>query len=98
MGPINPANLVSTNPSSSKIGSVGSTTQLARHRAQTFATRAKSFIEPECEQPSVSALVGLSLLASFHSGESQQSLGFMYCGERMRCIFLLLLNLSTISS
>lgn len=78
---INPANLNSNNSSASKTPTAVSSTQLARHRARIFAAHSKSFIEPECEQPSISALLGLGLLASYHTGESQQSLGFMYCGE-----------------
>ncbi|TDL15297.1 hypothetical protein BD410DRAFT_796511 [Rickenella mellea] len=51
---------------------------------QVFAKKAKDYIEPECERPSLSAVQALSLLASFYSGQGQQTIGFMYFGMSAR--------------
>lgn len=45
-----------------------------------FAEEAKGYIETECSRPSISAVQALSMLASFYSGQGQQTLGFMYFG------------------
>lgn len=48
---------------------------------QHFAMKAKSYIESECERPSLSAVQALAMLARFYSGQGQQTLGFMHFGE-----------------
>ncbi|EMD40262.1 hypothetical protein CERSUDRAFT_110868 [Gelatoporia subvermispora B] len=47
---------------------------------EIFATKAKSYIESECEKPSISVVNALSTIASFHSSRGEQTLGFMYFG------------------
>lgn len=46
-----------------------------------FADLCKSRIEDELGAPSLSAIQGLGLLGSYHSGLGQQTLGFVYFGE-----------------
>lgn len=45
-----------------------------------FASTAKSFIEDECRRPNLSVVQALSILASFHSSQGDQTLGYMYSG------------------
>ncbi|OCH90022.1 hypothetical protein OBBRIDRAFT_633141 [Obba rivulosa] len=47
---------------------------------ERFATKAKNYIESECEKPSISVVNALSTIASFHSSRGEQTLGFMYFG------------------
>jgi len=47
---------------------------------QYFANTAKSFIEAECEKPNLSVVHALSILASFHSSQGDQTLGYLYFG------------------
>jgi Fungal specific transcription factor domain len=47
---------------------------------QYYATHAKSFIEDECRKPNLSVVHALSVLASFHSSQGDQTLGYMYFG------------------
>ena len=47
---------------------------------QIYATTAKSFIEAECRKPNLSVVHALSVLASFHSSQGDQTLGYMYFG------------------
>lgn len=47
---------------------------------QYFANTAKSFIEAECEKPNISVVHALSILASYHSSQGDQTLGYMYFG------------------
>jgi len=48
---------------------------------QYFANTAKSFIEAECQKPNLSVVHALSILASFHSSQGDQTLGYMYFGK-----------------
>ena len=47
---------------------------------QIYASTAKSFIEAECRKPNLSVVHALSVLASFHSSQGDQTLGYMYFG------------------
>ena len=47
---------------------------------QIYANAAKSFIEDECRKPNLSVVQALSILASFHSSQGDQTLGYMYFG------------------
>ena len=47
---------------------------------QIYAITAKSFIEGECRKPNLSVVHALSVLASYHSSQGDQTLGFMYFG------------------
>ena len=47
---------------------------------QIYAITAKSFIETECRKPNLSVVHALSVLASYHSSQGDQTLGFMYFG------------------
>ncbi|KAF8343058.1 fungal-specific transcription factor domain-containing protein [Cantharellus anzutake] len=49
-----------------------------------FAKHAKSFLEFECQQASLATVVALAVLSSYHSGFSEQGLGFMYFGMAVR--------------
>ncbi|KAF8961449.1 hypothetical protein BDZ97DRAFT_1829377, partial [Flammula alnicola] len=51
---------------------------------QYFANTAKSFIEAECRKPNLSVVHALSILASFHSSQGDQTLGYMYFGMSAR--------------
>lgn len=59
-----------------------------------FAERAKSYVEHECARPNVSVVHALGLIASFHSGQGDQTLGYLYFGMASRmaqareCIYL----------
>lgn len=57
---------------------------------QYFANTAKSFIEAECEKPNISVVHALSILASFHSSQGDQTLGYMYFGM---CILIFHLHI-----
>ncbi|KIM41300.1 hypothetical protein M413DRAFT_445331 [Hebeloma cylindrosporum] len=59
---------------------------------QYFANTAKSFIEAECEKPNISVVHALSILASFHSSQGDQTLGYMYFGMSARMSQALGLN------
>ena len=45
-----------------------------------YADHAKSFIETECRIPNLSVVHALSVLASFHSSQGDQTLGYLYFG------------------
>ena len=47
---------------------------------QIYAIAAKSFIEAECRKPNLSVVHALSVLASYHSSQGDQTLGYMYFG------------------
>ncbi|TFY65610.1 hypothetical protein EVG20_g5476 [Dentipellis fragilis] len=49
-----------------------------------FAAKAKDDLEKECSQPSLSAVVALSFLATFHSSQGEHELGYMYFGMSTR--------------
>jgi len=51
---------------------------------QYFANTAKSFIEAECEKPNIGVVHALSILASYHSSQGDQTLGYMYFGMSAR--------------
>lgn len=48
---------------------------------QYFARKAKDYIESECQRPNISVVHALSILASFHSSQGDQTLGYLYFGE-----------------
>ena len=52
---------------------------------QIYASTAKSFIEAECRKPNLSVVQALSVLASFHSSQGDQTLGYMYFGMTSFC-------------
>jgi len=54
---------------------------------QQYANMAKSFIEPECRKPNLSVVHALSMLASFHSSQGDQTLGYMYFGMNIAASF-----------
>ncbi|KAF7967505.1 hypothetical protein HWV62_41412 [Athelia sp. TMB] len=47
---------------------------------QYFARKAKEYIEAECQRPNISVVHALSILASFHSSQGDQTLGYLYFG------------------
>ncbi|KAA1472027.1 hypothetical protein DENSPDRAFT_153625 [Dentipellis sp. KUC8613] len=49
-----------------------------------FAAQAKADFEKECSQPSLSAVVALSFLATFHSSQGEHELGYTYFGMSAR--------------
>ncbi|TFK32251.1 hypothetical protein BDQ12DRAFT_659410 [Crucibulum laeve] len=60
---------------------------------QYFAKAAKDMMEEECQKPNLSAIHALSILASFHSTQGDQSLGYMYFGMSARMSQALGLNI-----
>jgi hypothetical protein len=48
---------------------------------QSFAGKAKSYLETECQSPNISVVHALSILATFHSSLGEQTLGYMYFGS-----------------
>ncbi|KAF9509059.1 hypothetical protein BS47DRAFT_181170 [Hydnum rufescens UP504] len=56
----------------------------SREIRDRFANHAKSFFEAECRAPMLSTVQGLAILSSYHSGLSEQALGFMYFGVSIR--------------
>lgn len=48
---------------------------------QYFANKAKSYIDGECQHPNLSVVHALSILASFHSTQGDQTLGYLYFGK-----------------
>ncbi|KAF9531094.1 fungal-specific transcription factor domain-containing protein [Crepidotus variabilis] len=59
---------------------------------QYFAEKAKSYMENECQKPNISVVQALSLLASFHSSQGDQTLGYLYFGMSARMAQALGLN------
>lgn len=49
-----------------------------------FINQAKSTLEIECARPSLACVQALSYIASFYSGEGEQTLGFLYFGMSVR--------------
>ncbi|KAL5522840.1 hypothetical protein ACEPAG_8858 [Sanghuangporus baumii] len=49
-----------------------------------FADEGKAYIEEECSRPNISTVQALGLLASYYSGQGQQTLGFTYFGMSTR--------------
>ncbi|KAF8624671.1 hypothetical protein AX17_007002 [Amanita inopinata Kibby_2008] len=49
-----------------------------------FAAEAQSYFEIECQKPNLSTMHALSILASFHSSQGDQSSGYMYFGMSAR--------------
>jgi hypothetical protein len=49
---------------------------------QHFANAAKSFIDSDSRTPNITVLQALSILGTFHSGEGEQNLGYMYFGKK----------------
>ncbi|KAI0705745.1 hypothetical protein C8T65DRAFT_652622 [Cerioporus squamosus] len=45
-----------------------------------FASKAKSYIEPDAQKPTIALVTGLGTLALFHSTCGEQSLGYLYFG------------------
>ncbi|KAF4608134.1 hypothetical protein EYR40_000478 [Pleurotus pulmonarius] len=58
-----------------------------------FASEAKSYIDAECQMPNICVVHALSILASFHSAQGEQTLGYTYFGELSRCILSVALGL-----
>ncbi|KAI0051397.1 hypothetical protein FA95DRAFT_1554474 [Auriscalpium vulgare] len=54
---------------------------VARRR---YADRARDLMEGECERPKLSAILGLSILANYHSTSGNPTLGYMYFGISAR--------------
>ena len=48
---------------------------------QCFAEAAKRYMEVECQKPQLSVVHALDILASFHSSQGDQTLGFLYFGQ-----------------
>ena len=46
-----------------------------------FAEEGKVYIDEECSRPNISTVTALGLLASYYSGQGQQTLGFTYFGK-----------------
>jgi hypothetical protein len=51
-----------------------------------FLEKAKSYIEDECSRPHISVVNALSLIASFYSSQSDQTLGFVYFGKHLSIV------------
>ncbi|KAI5116274.1 hypothetical protein M0805_009231 [Coniferiporia weirii] len=49
-----------------------------------FASEAKTYIEEECSWPNIGTFQALGMMASYYSGQGQQTLGFMYFGMSVR--------------
>ncbi|KAF9497538.1 hypothetical protein BDN71DRAFT_1387474, partial [Pleurotus eryngii] len=49
-----------------------------------FASEAKSYIDAECQMPNICVVHALSILASFHSAQGEQTLGYTYFGMSAR--------------
>ncbi|KAF7440130.1 hypothetical protein PC9H_000474 [Pleurotus ostreatus] len=58
-----------------------------------FASEAKSYIDAECQMPNICVVHALSILASFHSAQGEQTLGYTYFGERSHWILSVTLGL-----
>ena len=46
-----------------------------------LATKAKSYIEADCQKPTIALVTSFTTLAIFHSTLGEQSLGYLYFGE-----------------
>jgi hypothetical protein len=51
---------------------------------QRCIEQAKSTLELECSRPSLSCVQALAYIASFYSGEGEQTLGYLYFGMSIR--------------
>lgn len=49
-----------------------------------FVEKAKSTLETECSRPSLACVHALAYIASFYSGEGEQTLGFLFFGMSIR--------------
>jgi hypothetical protein len=49
-----------------------------------FVEKAKSTLESECSRPSLACVQALAYIASFYSGEGEQTLGFLFFGMSIR--------------
>ncbi|KAI0056567.1 hypothetical protein BV25DRAFT_1920908 [Artomyces pyxidatus] len=49
-----------------------------------YADKARDCLEVECERPKLSAVIGLSILANYHSSQGSPTLGYMYFGISAR--------------
>jgi hypothetical protein len=47
---------------------------------QYFAEEAKKHLETECSKPNLCSVSALAIIATFHSSQGDQTLGFMYFG------------------
>ena len=52
-----------------------------------FAERAKSYIEGECQKPTIALVTALGTLAAFHSVCGDQSLAYLYFGTCVRAVW-----------
>jgi hypothetical protein len=53
----------------------------SRANREKLAKKAKGEIEAECVRPVISTVSGLAFLGTFHSGQNEHGLGYMYFGE-----------------
>ncbi|OSC97917.1 hypothetical protein PYCCODRAFT_1439733 [Trametes coccinea BRFM310] len=60
---------------------------------QLYARKAKSYIESECQRPTIPLITALGVLAAFHSAAGEQSLGYLYFGMAGRMSQALGLNI-----
>ncbi|KAI0638671.1 hypothetical protein C8Q77DRAFT_1092212 [Trametes polyzona] len=58
-----------------------------------YARKAKSYIEAECQRPTIPLITALGVLAAFHSAAGEQSLGYLYFGMAGRMSQALGLNI-----
>ncbi|KAI8989905.1 hypothetical protein BD414DRAFT_460220 [Trametes punicea] len=58
-----------------------------------YARKAKSYIEAECQRPTIPLITALGVLAAFHSAAGDQSLGYLYFGMAGRMSQALGLNI-----
>ncbi|CCA66394.1 hypothetical protein PIIN_00080 [Serendipita indica DSM 11827] len=56
----------------------------SRSTRAKFVQQAKSTLEIECSRPSLACVQALAYIASFYSGEGEQTLGFLYFGMSIR--------------
>ena len=50
---------------------------------QCYIDKAKTFMEAECQHPSISVVQALSFLGSFYASQGEQVLGFLYFGMHL---------------
>jgi hypothetical protein len=56
----------------------------SRSTRARFVEKAKSTLETECSRPSLACVHALAYIASFYSGEGEQTLGFLFFGMSIR--------------
>jgi hypothetical protein len=53
---------------------------------QAFADKAREALEAECDRPTLSAVIALSILANYHTSRKSPTLGYMYFGMFSLCL------------